>query len=214
MVELVRWQQLWQGVTGVLPQEKWWRELQAHYTEPHRAYHTLQHLAECLAHFDKVRALVEQPTAVELALWGHDVIYEPPRNDNEEASAQWTRQLLQEVEASPALVERVTELIRLTKHSTAPDDQDGAFLLDIDLAILGAPPERFAEYEQQVRQEYSWVAWPAFCTGRAAILRAFLQRPTIYRTVYFRTRLETQARANLAASIAQLTPKSHSDGSP
>lgn len=212
MVELVRWQQLWQGVTDVLPQEKWWRELQAHYTEPHRAYHTLQHLAECLAHFDRVRALVEQPTAVELALWGHDVIYEPSRNDNEEASAQWTRQLLQEVAAPPVLIERVTELIQLTKHSAVPDDQDGAFLLDIDLAILGATPERFAEYEQQVRQEYSWVEWPAFCTGRAAILRAFLQRPAIYRTVYFRTRLETQARTNLAASITALTLESRWDG--
>lgn len=212
MVALVRWQQLWQGVTGVLPQEKWWRELQAHYTESHRAYHTLQHLAECLAHFDGVRSLIEQPTAVELALWGHDVIYEPPRNDNEEASAQWTRQLLQEVEAPPVLIERVTALIRLTNHSAAPDDQDGAFLLDIDLAILGATPERFAEYEQQVRQEYSWVAWPDFCTGRARILRAFLQRPMLYHTEYFRMRLESQARTNLAASIAQLTPKSRSAG--
>lgn len=205
MVEFVRWQQLWQGITGVLPQEQWWRDLRAHYTASPRAYHTLQHLAECLAHFDSVRSLVEQPTAVEVALWGHDVIYEPQRSDNEEASAQWTQQLLQEVNASPVLIERVTALIRLTKHIAAPTTQDGAFLLDIDLAILGATPERFAEYEAQVRQEYGWVAWPAFCTGRVTILRTFLQRPTIYRTKFFQTRLEAQARTNLAASIAQLT---------
>ena len=212
MVELVRWQQLWQGVTGVLPPEKWWRELQAHYTAPARAYHTLQHLEECLVQFDRVHALLEQPTAVELALWGHDVIYEPQRRDNEEASAQWTQQLLQTVGAAPALIQCVTDFIRLTKHVAEPNTQDGAFVLDIDLAILGATPERFADYEQQVRQEYSWVAWSAFCTGRAAILRTFLQRPTIYRTAYFRTRLETQARANLAASITVLTQEAHSKG--
>lgn len=205
MVEFVRWQQLWQRVTGGLPQETWWRELQTHYTAPHRAYHTLQHLAECLAHFDRVRPLVEQPTAVELALWCHDVIYEPQRHDNEEASAQWAQQLLQEVGASPELCQRVPALIRLTQHSAEPVDQDGALLLDIDLAILGAAADRFAEYEQQVRQEYAWVAWPAFCSSRAQILQGFLQRPTIYRTDFFQTRLEAQARANLAASIAQLT---------
>lgn len=205
MVEFVRWQQLWQGVTGVLPHECWFAEIQAHYTESHRAYHTLQHLAECLAHFDRVRPLVEQPTAVELALWCHDVIYDTHRHDNEEASAQWAQQLLQEVGASQELCQQVTTLIRLTQHNAAPVDQDGAFLLDIDLAILGASPERFAEYEQQVRQEYAWVAWPAFCMGRSTILRAFLHRPTIYRTNFFQTRLEAQARTNLAAAIAQLT---------
>lgn len=205
MVEFIRWQQLWQGVTGVLPHERWFAEIQAHYTESHRAYHTLQHLAECLDQFDRVRPLVEQPTAVELALWCHDVIYEPHRHDNEDASAQWAQQLLAEVAAPAALIQRVTALIRLTQHNAEPVDQDGAFLIDIDLAILGADADRFAEYEAQVRQEYGWVDWPAFCTGRATILRAFLHRPTIYRTTFFQTRLETQARTNLAAAIAQLT---------
>ena len=205
MIEFIRWQQLWQGVTGVLPDERWFAELQAHYTESHRAYHTLQHLAECLAHFDSVRPLVERPTAVELALWCHDVIYEPQRHDNEEASAQWAQQLLQAVEAPQELCQQVMALIRLTQHVAEPVDQDGALLLDIDLAILGADADRFAEYEQQVRQEYAWVAWPAFCTGRATILRTFLHRPTIYRTNFFQTRLEAQARTNLAAAIAQLT---------
>lgn len=205
MVEFVRWQQLWQEAASILPQEKWWHELQAHYTAPARAYHTRQHLAECLAHFDSVRPLVEQPTAVEIAIWGHDVIYEPQRSDNEEASAQWTQQLLQEVDASPALIEQVTDLIRLTRHVAEPREHDGALLLDIDLAILGAAPEPFAEYEAQIRHEYEWVAWPAFCSGRATILRTFLQRPTIYRSHFFQTRFEVQARANLARSLAQLT---------
>jgi predicted metal-dependent HD superfamily phosphohydrolase len=115
------------------------------------------------------------------------------------------QQLLQETAAPPATIQQVTDLIGLTKHIAEPVDEDGAYLLDIDLAILGAAPVRFAEYEQQVRQEYHWVAWPAFCTGRAQILQSFLQRPTIYRTPFFQARFEAQARTNLAASLRNLT---------
>lgn len=205
MIALARWQQLWQRLTGRLPAERWWLELQREYNAPHRAYHTLQHLAECLQHFDAVRNWLQHPDEVEVALWAHDVIYDTHRQDNEEASAQWAQTLLQETAAPPATIQRVTDLIRLTKHIAEPVDEDGAFLLDIDLAILGADPTRFAEYERQVRQEYSWVAWAAFCTGRAQILQSFLQRPTIYRTPFFQSRFEAQARANLTASLAHLS---------
>lgn len=200
-----RWQQLWQEVGAFLPAEPWLTELQAHYTESHRAYHTLQHLAECLHHFDAVRPLARQPVAVELALWFHDVIYDTQRNDNEEASAQWAQSLLLEVGAPDTMVQQVMDFIRLTTHGAEPVDRDGALVLDIDLAILGAEPVRFAEYETQVRQEYAWVPWPAFCMGRAQILQAFLQRSSIYRTPFFQTRFEAQARVNLAASLARLS---------
>ncbi len=204
MIELARWQQLWQRLTGLQAAERWWTELQQQYSAPQRAYHTLQHLAECLQHFDAVRSLLPHPDEVEAALWAHDVIYDTHRRDNEEASAAWAQQLLQEVVAPPVTIQRITDLIGLTKHVAEPVDEDGAYLLDIDLAILGADTARFAEYEQQVRQEYHWVAWPAFCTGRAQILQSFLQRPTIYRTPFFHNRFETQARANLAASLANV----------
>lgn len=202
---LTRWQQLWLAGVGTLPHKRWLEELQANYTTPDRAYHTLHHLAECLHHFDTVRTHLVNPVAVELALWCHDVIYDPRRSDNEEASARWAQQLLQETGAPSLLIQSVAAFIHLTKHAVAPTDGDSACLLDIDLAILGAPPTRFAEYERQVRQEYAWVAWPAFCTGRAQILRAFLQRPAIYQTPLFHARFEAQARHNLAAALQQLT---------
>ncbi|MCE7980526.1 MAG: N-methyl-D-aspartate receptor NMDAR2C subunit [Caldilinea sp. CFX5] len=214
MSEFERWQQCWLRLTGRLPAARWWLELQQQYNAPQRAYHTLQHLAECLQHFDAVRSLLQYPDEVEVALWCHDVIYDTHRRDNEEASAQWAQQLLQETDAPSATSQRITDWIRLTKHMAEPVDADGAFLLDIDLAILGADKERFAEYEQQVRQEYNWVAWPAFCTGRAQILQSFLQRPTIYRTPFFQARFEAQARTNLTASLHTLRQSVEANQSP
>jgi predicted metal-dependent HD superfamily phosphohydrolase len=35
-------------------------------------------------------------------------------------------------------------------------DLGARLLVDMDLAIQGAPPQRFADYEAQVQREYAW----------------------------------------------------------
>ncbi|HWA25203.1 MAG TPA: hypothetical protein VG734_05960, partial [Lacunisphaera sp.] len=86
----------------------------------------------------------------------------------------------------------------------AEGSADAALLLDIDLAILGQPAERFWQYEAAIRQEYAWVPAVTFAEKRAEILRKFLERPALYQTPAFRTRYETTARANLKAAIERL----------
>jgi len=179
-------------------------QLLARYSEPHRKYHTLQHLTECLTHFEAVRHLAEQPGEVEIALWFHDGIYDTQRHDNERQSADWARAVLQSHDAAPAAVQRVDELIMATCHSALPVAPDEQLLVDIDLSILGAPPPRFAEYEEQIRQEYAFVPEGLFRQKRGEILRGFLARPAIYSTPHFQTELEARARDNLRQAIAGL----------
>ena len=100
--------------------------------------------------------------------------------------------------------DRVHALVLATRHAAMPVTPDEQLLVDVDLSILGAPPERFAEYEAQVRQEYSWVPGFLFRTKRKAILREFLARKPIYSTSYFQANLEVQAHENLRHSIEQL----------
>lgn len=180
-------------------------QLLARYSEPHRQYHTLQHLAECLAHFEAVRHLAEQPGEVEFALWFHDGIYDTQRHDNERQSADWARAVLQGHGAVPAAVQRIDELIMATCHSALPVSPDAQLLVDIDLSILGALPGRFAEYEAQIRQEYAFVPEDLFRHKRGEILRAFLARPAIYSTPHFQAALEARARDNLRLAIAGIT---------
>ena len=104
----------------------------------------------------------------------------------------------------PAIVQRVNSLIMATKHDQPCRSRDEAVLTDIDLAILGSDPERFAEYERQIRVEYSWVPDQQFRDGRTAILRRFLERDSIFQTESFRKRFEIQAKENLLASIRML----------
>jgi predicted metal-dependent HD superfamily phosphohydrolase len=171
--------------------------LVAAYSEPHRHYHSLQHLQECLAHFSQAAGSAIHPGEVEIALWFHDAIYELRGKDNERLSADWARQALQAAGAASDAQARVHALIMATCHQATPTEPDQQLLVDIDLAILGADPARFAQYDQQVKAEYSWVPGFLYRMKRKEVLQGFLKRPHIYSTHHFRQKLEAQARLNL-----------------
>lgn len=178
--------------------------LLARWAEPHRRYHTPQHLRECLALFAAHRELAERPGEVGLALWFHDAVYDTAQHDNEAASADWARRVLRDAGVAPEVAGRVDALILATRHSQVPVTPDERLLVDIDLAILGAAPGRFEEYERQIRDEYGFVPEDVFRDKRAAILRGFLARPAIFATAALAARFEAAARANLAGAIARL----------
>ena len=67
---------------------KAFNKLIATYSEKQRAYHTLQHLYECLVLLDLIRADLKDAHAVELAIWFHDAVYDPQAKDNELKSAE------------------------------------------------------------------------------------------------------------------------------
>ena len=59
--------------------------------EPHRHYHGLDHLRDCLARLDESPATGMERDLAEAALWYHDVIYRPGAPDNEARSAELAR---------------------------------------------------------------------------------------------------------------------------
>jgi predicted metal-dependent HD superfamily phosphohydrolase len=199
-----RWLAVWQATGTAVSPNGYYEQLTAAYAEPHRHYHNQQHIAECLAEFDHARHLARQPTAVELALWFHDAVYNPRAGDNEEQSAALAESCMVEAGTSRTLAESVGKLVMATKHHEAGDDPDAALMVDVDLSILGQGEGRFSEYEQQIRQEYEWVPASVFATKRAEILQRFLARQRIFNTEWFHDKYERQARLNLAVSISRL----------
>lgn len=185
------WAQLGLPAPAALP------ALLAHYREPQRHYHTLQHLEECCAAFDLLRGQAARPGEIELALWFHDAVYYPTRRDNEALSAELAATCLRDAGACESAIGRIESMILATRHHQANDDGDCATLLDVDLAILGAAPARFAEYERQIRAEYAHVPGDAYRVGRGKVLAGFLARPRLYLTDLFFECYELQARRNL-----------------
>jgi predicted metal-dependent HD superfamily phosphohydrolase len=198
---LSRWNETWQLLGRRAPHEAF-EHLNAAYSQPHRKYHTVQHLRECFALYDSIPASPAKTVHVELALWFHDVVYDPKATDNEAASAAWAEGLLRSAGLPLDTQQRVARLIELTRHAaTPPEGDEEQLLVDVDLQILGASPQRFAQYEAQVRLEYHWVPEEHFRQARVALLKQFQSRPYIFQTRVIRGLLEEQARQNLARTI-------------
>jgi len=200
---LARWLTTW-ATLNLAPPAGLCEQLLRAWEEPQRHYHTLQHLSECLALFDTLRAHAEQSADIELALWFHDAIYDVQGHDNEARSAHWAVQALAAGGVDAARCQRVHDLIMATCHTALPASPDQALLVDIDLAILGAPAARFAEYTRQIQAEYAWVPPQVYAVKRRAVLRGFLAREHIYSTPAVAQRLAQRARANLARAISSL----------
>jgi predicted metal-dependent HD superfamily phosphohydrolase len=178
--------------------------LVAAYAEPARAYHTEEHLVDCLVQLDLSPPRSERPDEVEAAVWFHDAVYVPGSSDNEDRSAHLAQTALLACAAPAETSHRIAELVLATRHLTVPRDPDAQLLCDVDLSILGRGPDIFDEFERRIRREYHWVPDPAYRVARSEVLSGFLGRQLIYQTEYFRNLYETQARANLTRAIAQL----------
>ena len=128
-------------------------------------------------------------------------------HDNEERSARLAEHLLADLRVDDDVVAEVARLVRLTAdHEAADDDPDGAVLCDADLAILAADETRYADYVAGVREEYAHVPDDDFARGRAAVLRALMAQPSLFRTPTARASWETAARANVTAELTRLDP--------
>jgi predicted metal-dependent HD superfamily phosphohydrolase len=204
MPTLARWRSTWMGLGGTPPGDEVHTGLIVRYQEPHRRYHTVQHLDECFARLDEAQVPVEHTQEVELALWFHDAVYDTRRQDNEARSAALARDEGARAGLPEAVLARLDALILATRHDASPTTPEATLLVDVDLAIRGAPVERFDEYERQVQAEYAWVPALLFRRKRREILEGFLSRPRVYGTEAFRVRFEDAARANLSRSILAL----------
>jgi predicted metal-dependent HD superfamily phosphohydrolase len=187
-----------------------WAAVVAAWSEPHRRYHDLAHLAAVLGLVGELAGAAADPDAVRLAAWYHDVVYDPERTDNERISADRARAGLRGL-VPDALVDEVERLVLLTAgHDPAADDADGAVLCDADLAVLAGPPEAYATYASAIREEYRHLSDEEFTAGRIAVLEHLLALPALYRTPRAATLWTERATANLTAELALLRRRASS----
>ncbi|MGY1615627.1 HD domain-containing protein [Geodermatophilus sp. SYSU D00691] len=201
----------WAALAGDSPTSRTeWAALVAAWSEPHRRYHDLAHLAAVLGIVGELAEAADDPDAVRLAAWYHDVVYDPTRRDNEAVSAERARAGLRGL-VDEARVEEVARLVLLTAgHDPEPGDADGAVLCDADLAVLASPPEAYAAYASAIREEYAHLPDAVFAAGRIAVLEQLLALPELYRLPQVAEQLTGRARANLTAEISLLRSRAAS----
>lgn len=190
------------AVTSIAP------VIHSRYGEPWRHYHDHLHLSELKSHLkaaenDGVR-IHDGAAALAFVLW-HDSIYDPqsPHGRNESLSAQLCSLEFGAI-GHPTSVLRACEAILATIGHIAPAADicpDGALLLDCDLAILGASPERFDLYDIAIREEYAHVPQDVYTSKRREIMARFLLRERLFLTDWAHARWEKQARHNIARML-------------
>jgi predicted metal-dependent HD superfamily phosphohydrolase len=195
----------WRSLLDSPEAEEVGRDLVERWSEPHRHYHTLDHLDRMLSIVDAHAGAADDPDAVRLAVWFHDAVYDPRRTDNEDQSAALAARVLPDAGVPAARVAAVARLVRMTSmHDPAPGDVDGALLCDADLAVLAADPGDYAAYADAVRAEYAHISDDAFRIGRAAVLRQLFTLPALYRLPELRELWEERARKNVAGELSAL----------
>ena len=186
-----------------------WQDIAIRYNEAQRAYHSLQHIEQLFRQFEQIKHVLNEPHIIALALFYHDVIYAPTRADNELKSAEYAVEALRPY-FSAAQCQYIYALIMMTANhklaecSNAQKNFDAAYLLDMDLSILGASWSEYQQYAQAIRQEYAHVLNADYCNGRIAVLKGLLAHPTLYLTDYYHSQLENQARQNIEREIKVL----------
>ena len=195
-----RFERLWERRIGVGAGAVF-DALDAAYREPHRRYHTVAHVEHCLHCFDLAADRMDEPDAVEMALWFHDAVYDVPTQGNELRSAE-----LFAARAGGRGSERfrstVHRLIMVTEHREPPATLDESFIVDIDLSSFGLPWDEFLRDSLAVRAEFAMVPDAEFYPRHRKFTESLLARPHFCFTEFFRERHEARARENVERILA------------
>jgi len=140
----------------------------------------------------------------ELALWFHDAIYIPDAQHglNECQSADFAISLLKMWLPQDADLEVRRHIIATASHTTSlPYPTTDEHILDLDIWNFSSSFENFMCMGELIRQEFKHVSDEDFQKGRLSFMKQMQDKPSIYRTPYFKTHYEEAARKNIQALL-------------
>lgn len=200
----------------------WFDTLWTMHTEPTRHYHSPVHLEEMCHYFQIFRSLQDQlgdvfpadaminpedVSAVLLAIFFHDAVYDTKSSTNEEDSASLFESFADEAEIDHQRKQQIVAFILATKNHQVAQGVSLSTLslfLDLDMAVLGKEETAYMQYAALIRKEFSVVPRDVYCEKRAEILETFLRQPRIYGTSVMWKAFEDRARANVRKEIESL----------
>lgn len=183
---------------------KLWNEIVINYSDAGRYFHNMKHLENMYNELLPVKDKIEDWDTLLFSLFYHDIIYKTSQFDNEAESADLAKKRLQSLNISQDKVSKCVIQILATKGHSITKDCDTNFFIDADLAVIGQPYDIYSTYNQHIRNEYFIYPDLPYKKGRKAVLKHFLNMPTIFKTEYFQKKYESQARENLTSELQLL----------
>ncbi|WP_196888103.1 hypothetical protein [Aureivirga sp. CE67] len=174
-----------------------WKKIEENYSEKQRHYHNLKHIESMLNSAMFFKNEIKDFDAFLFSIFFHDIVYVVSRNDNEKKSAEMASEYLKQLNVPELIIEKCREQIIATKYHENENCSDTSYLIDLDLAILGTPDEKYQEYATNIRKEYSRYPDFLYKRGRKKILKNFLEKESIYKTKYFQENYGEKAKENI-----------------
>lgn len=173
-------------------------ELTRRYTEAHRRYHDLLHVADMLCKGSALDLSDEQVMAV----WFHDAIYQPGGKTNEQDSADLCVKRLSALGWNNNRVQVVRQIV-LDTDEHVPSIDESKKVIDLDLSTLAATWAEYQENGRRIKSEYNNLSDADWDAGRAVWLKEMLGRGRLFWTDWGRP-LEQKARDNLRRDLESL----------
>ncbi|OED49160.1 hypothetical protein AB832_00010 [Flavobacteriaceae bacterium (ex Bugula neritina AB1)] len=182
-----------------------WQDIVCTYAKKHRYYHNLLHLENVYQKLTQVKTSINDWDMVLFSLFYHDYVYDVLRNDNENKSAEKAEEILKSLQVDPLRIQHCKSIILATKGHQISTNSDTNYFTDADLSILGSSWDEYEVYFRNVRKEYRYYPNFMYIKGRTKVLHHFINMPTIFKTDFFYSNFETQAKRNLQKEFDLLT---------
>ncbi|RKS97531.1 HD domain-containing protein [Chryseobacterium defluvii] len=184
--------------------ESLWLEIEKKHSGKGRFYHNLEHLNSMFSELEAVRDQILNFTTITFSVFYHDIIYDVTSKSNEEKSAEFAVSRLEKLKVDKKTIKDVFEQILTTKTHQISGHHDTNYLLDADLSVLGKDPEAYLKYTKKIRKEYSFYPDLLYKPGRKKVLQHFSELDHIFKTEYFKSKYEKQAKENIEAELESL----------
>ncbi|MBY6242108.1 hypothetical protein [Methylosinus sp. Sm6] len=193
--------------------------LDAAYRQPHRAYHTWEHVDALLEGLERFERLAARPDLIAAAIFWHDAVHrarEPdgrPRGDAQnvrDSVEMFRRHSLLRAGEEQAVADLVTATADHAHVRAATQHYPGFagdldLFVDLDLSPLAAPWEDFLDNTRKIRSESVGVEETKFASDQADLLERFAREGApIYRRAETRALWDAAARGNLERCIPRL----------
>jgi predicted metal-dependent HD superfamily phosphohydrolase len=179
-----------------------WNEIEISYSGKKRFYHTLAHLENLLIQLLEVKNNIQHWDTILFTLYYHDCVYNALQSDNEEKSAGLAEQRMTQMAIPAEIIAACKAQILATKKHLDNTDTDTNYFTDADLSILGTDWDTYSAYFKNVRKEYAIYPDVIYNPGRRKVLKHFLAMERIFKTDYFYTKFERQAKENLQRELS------------
>lgn len=147
--------------------------LLAMWNESHRHYHNLNHLNDLISQINENKSKYSEKEYEKLILTAlfHDSIYDPMSTDNEEKSAQFFENCLQEKNSD---TDEIKQIILDTKTHTSTTPLSEKFN-QLDMSIVESDFDKLVQWEEGISEEYKSYG-EEYKEGRLKFLESLLDK--------------------------------------